>query len=457
MIEASTRLLPSAALYPGAALGVLMLAYALTRTPHATGRFLIAIVWLRYMMQQFPDVTHPPDFGGFSLNALASLIVCSLGLLVVHRRLKVVARLPVVLTLLAAIVLSGAVNGAYAGTAETLLKWGYFFIVALCLYDCIVRDGDARILGPLLWAFAPALLLQAAAIAIGAGKGSEADGTLSFVGGFSHEAAFSIVLVTCFAVASLAPRLNPALRTVLLTACVIGIFAANYRTALVALAPLAAGYAVFAAARSFTSRQRMLVAGSAVIGAVGAIVLASWALQERMADLSVAMSNDALLKPPGEFNHSERALLSGRIYLWSTYLHAYLAGDDIRLLIGFGPDSWVGLFSTYAHNTVISYLYEFGLIGAALIVTTWLAMLWRTRLIGDPWLRGQVVFAHLGFIILNFATMPFWQIEGLIFYGLLSGYTLALTAPARAPRPNVRPFVFYARPTPARVARDNGA
>jgi hypothetical protein len=443
MIDEGSRLLPAAALYPTAALAVLMLGYALTRTHHLTGRFLILIIWLRYMMQVFPDVTHPPDFAGFSLNAWASLIVCGLGAFVVSHRLRVIGRLPIVLTLMSVIVVSGLINGAYDAAAETLLKWGYFFIVALCLYDCIQRDGDARILAPLLWAFAPQLMLQAASIALGIGKATEDDGSVSFVGGFSHEAAFSIVLVTCFAVASFAPRLHPAVRVGLLTACVVGIFAANYRTSLIALAPLAIGFFTFSTARSFTSRQRTFVGAATLVGAIGVTILAAWALRERMADIAIAAGDEALFKPPGEFNQAERDLFSGRIYLWSSYLHAYLAGDDIRILFGLGPDAWVGVFPTYAHNTFISYLYEFGLFGAVLVVCVWIGMLARARTIPDPWLRGQMMFAHVGFIILNFATMPLWQLEGLILYGLLCGYTIALTSRARVARtyrPNVIPL-----------------
>jgi hypothetical protein len=454
-MEESSRLLPAAALYPTTALAVLMLGYALTRTQHFTGRFLIFIVWLRFMMQVFPGLTHPPNFAGFSLNAWASLAVCGIGALVVSHRLRVIGRLPIVLSLMGMIVLSGLINGAYAGIVETLLKWGYFFIVALCLYDCIQRDGDARILGPLLWAFAPPLMLQAASIALGVGKASEADGSISFVGGFSHEAAFSIVLVTCFAVASFAPRLPPVLRAGLLTACVVGIFAANYRTSLIALAPLAIGFLTFSTARTFTSRQRMFVGAASLIGAVGVTLIAAWALRERMADIALAAGDDALFKPPGDFNQTERELFSGRVYLWSSYLHAYLAGDDIRILFGFGPDAWVGVFSKYAHNTVISYLYEFGLFGAALIVLVWISMLARARTIPDPWLRGQMLFAHVGFIILNFATMPHWQLEGLILYGLLCGYTIALTSRARAPRAVARAYASIAHALPRRTSGGN--
>lgn len=436
--------LPAAALYPATVLGVLALVYALTRTRHASGRFLILAIWLRYMMQVFHEVTHPPIFAGFSLNAFASLAVCIIGAFVVRNRLRAIGRFPLVLALLAVVAISGLINGLYAGMAETLLKWGYFFVVALCLYDCMQRDGDARIFVPLLWVFAPQMLLQALSIALGAGKAGEADGSVSFVGGFSHEAAFSMVLVTCFAVASFSPRLHPAVRAALLALSTIGVVAANYRTSLIALAPLAIGFVTFSIARVFTSRQRLFVSATALLGALSVTVLAAWLLRERMADIAAAANGDVLFQAPGEFNHTDRALLSGRIYLWSSYLNAYWAGDDVRILFGFGPDAWIGVFSTYAHNSVISYLYEFGIFGAMLLVLAWAAMLMRARTIPDPWLRWQVLFAHIGFIILNLATMPLWLIEEVILYGLLCGHTLALTRRSNVVR-------VYARPAAAPV------
>lgn len=434
MMGESSPQLPAAALYPGAALSVLLLVYALTRTRHLTGRFLIFIIWLRYMMQVFHDMTHPPLFAGVSLNALASLGVCVIGALIVSRRLRVIARFPAALPLLlTVIVVSGLMNGLYAGMAETLLKWGYFFVVALCLYDCIRRDGDTRILTALLWVFVPPLMLQAVSIALGAAKASEGDGSVSFIGGFSHEAALSIVLVTCFAVASFSPRLHPGVRVGLLTACVIGIFAANYRTSLIALAPLAVGYFTFSTARAFTTKQRLFIGIISLLGVLALTLGAVWLLRERMTDIAVAASGESLFKPPAEFTEADRDLFSGRFYLWSRYIEGYLAGDDLRILFGFGPDAWTNVFHLYAHNTVISYLYEFGLFGAALIILVWASMLARASIIPDPWLRGQLMFAHIGFIILNFATMPHWLIEGLIFYGLLCGLTIALTNPRRAP------------------------
>jgi hypothetical protein len=50
-------------------------------------------------------------------------------------------------------------------------------------------------------------------------------------------------------------------------------------------------------------------------------------------------------------------------------------------------------------------------------------MIVRAFGIEDWALRGQLVCTHIGFILLNMATMPFWQIEGLILYALVCGYT----------------------------------
>lgn len=54
---------------------------------------------------------------------------------------------------------------------------------------------------------------------------------------------------------------------------------------------------------------------------------------------------------------------------------------------------------------------------------------------------------HIGFIMLNMATMPFWQVEGLILYGLLCGYTYSASlAPAvPVPRPIKHPRMAASR------------
>ena len=437
MLEETSRSLPPAVLHPATAILFLLLLRAVLKTPHASGKLLLVVVWLRYVMQAYHEITYI-SVGGVSINALASLAVCVIGGLVLARRLPELGRYPIILTLLCVIAVSGLINGALVPTAETLLKWGYFAVVMLAVQDCMRRDGDARILGLLLWAFAPPLVYQALSIGLGAGKATESDGSISYIGGYNHEAAFSIVLVTCFAVASLAPRVNPVVRILILSACVAGIFAANYRTSLLALAPLLFGYFVFGAAQAMGRGRRVIVSLVGLLVMAGGVVAANMIMSERLADLNTVTSEtDDLIRPPEEFTAAERKLLSGRLYVWNQYLDEYSGGADQQLLLGYGPDSWIDTFGLYAHNTIVSYLYEFGLAGAVLIVLIWMAMIWRALQVRDWALRGQLLCAHVAFILLNMATMPFWQIEGLILYGLLCGYTVCVsTAQARGqPRP----------------------
>jgi len=423
MLEAASPSLPAAVLYPVTALLLVLLVRAMGKTPHASGKLLLAIIWLRFVMQAYHEITFT-SVGGVSINALASVAVCGIGGVILFRQLPQLGRFPILLALVGVIAISGIANGVLMPTIETTVKWGYFAVVLLAIQDCIRRDGDARILSLLLWSFAPPLVFQLLSFGLGVGKATETDGSISYVGGYNHESAFSIVLVTCFAVASIAPRLSPVVRLSLLGVCLVGIFAANYRTSLIALAPIAFGYFVFGAARSAGKDSRVLVSLVGLLVMSGAIVAANMMMADRLTDLStVANGSGDLIRPPEEFTVSERQLMSGRLYLWNAYFDEYRAGSDVNLLLGNGADSWVDVFGLYAHNTLVSYLYEFGIAGTFLIIVVWLAMIVRALRIRDWALRGQLVCCHIGFILLNMATMPFWQVEGLILYGLLCGYT----------------------------------
>jgi hypothetical protein len=452
MIEQAAPSLPPAVLYPVTVLLFLLLLRAMAKTPHASGKLLLAVIWLRFVMQAYHEITFT-EIGGVSINAMASLAVCGAGGIILFRQLPQLGRFPILLSLIGVIVLSGLMNDALMPTIETALKWGYFAVVLLALQDCLRRDGDARILGLLLWSFAPPLIYQLLSFVLGVGKATEDDGSVSYIGGYNHESAFSIVLATCFAVASLAPRLNPVARLALLGAALAGVFAANYRTALIAIAPIAFGYFVFGAARAAGKGRRLLISVLGLLMMSGAVIVANIAMSDRLADLgAIAGDTGDLIRSPDEFTASERELMSGRLYLWNAYFDEYRSGSDAELLIGNGADAWVDVFGLYAHNTIISYLYEFGLAGAVLLVLVWLAMIVRALRIRDWALRGQLVCAHIGFVLLNMATMPFWQIEGLIFYGLLCGYTCsAAPAPAIARRsgPAIRQAAAETQGTPA--------
>ena len=178
LLEETSRSLPAWALHPATAVLFILMLRAALKTPHASGRLLIGVVWLRYVMQAYHELTYT-SIGGLSVNAIASLGVCLAGGLILFRRLPELGRLPIIVMLMITIALSGFTNGVLSPTIETLLKWGYFGVVLLATIDCLRRDGDARILGLLLWAFAPALVYQALSIALGVSKATENDGSVS--------------------------------------------------------------------------------------------------------------------------------------------------------------------------------------------------------------------------------------------------------------------------------------
>jgi O-antigen ligase len=202
-----------------------------------------------------------------------------------------------------------------------------------------------------------------------------------------------------------------------------GIALANYRTALLAAALPAAALAVSTLLRNVVPKQRGVVLVILAIVAVFVFFGVAILAQERFADIGTMLDkNTALLQPPERFSADETRMFSGRAYLWSQYIDAFLDGSIINILVGFGPEGWVGRFSLYAHNTFVSYLYELGLFGIA-------AFLW---ILISNFLRALhassadmpiLISCHIGFFVLNLATMPFWTLEGAILYALLLSQT----------------------------------
>ena len=435
--------LPPYALMPAIALFAVILFAVLSRTSSRAAQFVVFATWLRYILSAFHTVTFKPSPIGLSWNALGSIGIFVLGLLVIRRRRLFDAAL-VPMYLLAIVVLaSGFANHAVAGMVNTLVKYAYLAVIIMATADAIEDLGEQRFFNRLLWPFVIPFGLQALSIVLGIAKAGERDGSASYIGGFSHEAAFSIALATGLLVVCMTRRFNPLLKLLLVAACCVGILLANYRTAILAMAPLIGAVVLTGTTRRFVPQQRALITGAMALAVLGAAFAGAWAGRERFADLAVAASEgEGLIKPPNDFSETDKDLLSGRAYIWSDYIYGYADSRPIQHIIGLGPDSWVGVFKLYAHNTLVSSLYELGIagVGAILFLWTWMLIL-AIRIREGP--RARIVAAHLSFIVLNMATMPMWMIEGMIFYGILCGYTVYCFrrshGTARAPCPKVQP------------------
>lgn len=428
-MDAATDLggsMPTWLLYPATLAMGLVLVLLLIRGRSVAARFALFALCFRNIASANHAIAFLASPVGLSWNALGSSGVFALGLLFIRVKNLLIRQMVPVYILIGVVTLSGVANHDPRGVIDVVIKLGYFAIITLAVYEGLEDLGERRMMKLLLWAFLLPFVLQVASVALGVVKASESDGSTSYIGGYSHEAAFSVILMTCFVVACFASGLRPFFRISLLIVCLGAILLANYRTAILALAPLAVAQFNLDIISRFSHRQRIGIGVVLLAVSIPILIGAAWLIRERFADLAVVMGNlDNLIKRPEQYTFEEARLLSGRAYLWSQYISGYLEGDGRNLLLGFGPNAWADVFAIYAHNTLVSTLYEYGILGVLAMLGLWGSMFWAAcRIQNGP--RGKVIAAHITFLLLNMATMPHWMLEGNILYGVICGYTLHL-------------------------------
>jgi hypothetical protein len=442
--------LPAWVLYPVAILSVVFLLLAITRLGSRSGAFVMGAAWLRYIMSAFHSVTYMPAVAGMSANALASIGVFVVGLFTINWRLMALRFLLPFYALIAIAIISAVANGQLgAGLVTVLTKLGYLVVMTLSVYAALRRAATGAFMSSLLWAFAPVLVFQAASVLLGVSKHTETDAAaISFIGGYNHEAVFSIMIATCLTTACLTERTNNLLKNGLILVCIGGIILANYRTTLVAIVPLLLAYLGFTSLQRFPQRDRPFVVSALIVFGGSALGIVSLAFAARFQDAAVVATGDVnFFKPPDEYTVEETRLLSGRPVIWSTYIFGWLQGDMLNYVIGNGPESWADRYRVYAHNTLINALYEYGIVGVIATLFLWFSMLAAALRVRHHH-RGVLVGAHITFILLNMATMPMWMIEGNLLYGIICGYTLYLLSLPRQSKqaPSTQPAPARPRP-----------
>jgi len=388
----------------------------------ACATFLLLAIWFRYSIAAFHQYTYGSTTLGLSFIALTSIIVIVIGLVVVGGRNLLLRRLTPIYGIIIVVLISGVANQSWIGAINVTFKWLYLIVFALAAHEAMLRRGSERVFRSLAVVFAGPIGLQWLSVPWGLKTTSE-DGSSFFIGGYQHQQALSIILLTFLYATCFSPSLSVIASFGRLAIVAVGLALANYRTALLAAAAPAASLAMSKIVVKFVPRQRSIV--FVFVGLVTVLVLIGVATlaQERFADIGTTLDKGAsLIKPPEHFTRQDKQLFSSRLFLWSQYISAYMDGNAINILVGFGPESWVGQFSTYAHNTFISYLYEMGLFGLAalmwLLIANFLAAM---RVRGDG--RWMLISCHIGFVVLNLSTMGIWTLEGSMLYALLLGQT----------------------------------
>ncbi|MEH6712484.1 MAG: O-antigen ligase family protein [Paraglaciecola polaris] len=382
--------------------------------------FIVFSLWLRFFLSAFHSVTFPPLIAGFSINALGSIGITAIGVMIIPTAFFGLKKLIPIYVFLATVIISALYNAEYVGLIKVLVKWAYFLTIAIAFFLALKLNGVVDTSKRALVPFIMPVALQLLSVLLGEVKASEADNSASYIGGYNHEAAFSMMLVTFVMLVAILPKKTIAWQTSLFFTGIVFIFLANYRTAVIAVLPVIIIFLLSAMQQKLERRFQlpMMVFGGAILVVILSFFFTTQ--QERFQDISVFVSNiDELIKAPFYYSELEKDIFSARVYIWSEYLYAFSTGDFWQQLFGNGPDSWIGIFPKYAHNTYVSYLYEFGYLGFVCFISLNIIVLVSAWKMEDKQLSKKVFFSLVGFLIMNLATMPIWAIEGLIVYAIL--------------------------------------
>ncbi|MGZ2410839.1 intracellular septation protein A [Sphingomonas sp. F9_3S_D5_B_2] len=416
--------LPMWFLLPATGIFAILTLYWILRTRGRAARFLMFACWLRYTLSSLHEFTYNEAVPGLKWVALGSLAIVGTGVLVLEKRRFISRQFFPVYLICGLMLVSSILNHSIMAAIEPIVRFAIFVLIGVALWQAL-ETGGATILRRLLLIFIQPLTYQIASIALGVPKSGELDGSLSYIGGYFHEELFSLIAATAFLVVMFAPKLGKFSRFTIALTSLAAIYLANYRTTMLGILPMALVAMYTMVPRAIEPSQRAFARLVVVLGGITLMGAALTIEQDRFSDLGAMSHLSSLIKAPETFTSAEKRELSSRPFIWSTYLYAY--ADDaspLQKVIGFGPDAWEGKMPNYAHNTVISFLYELGMAGAVAIILLWVAM-FRLALRADKRSRPLLISAHASFLVLNLATMAHWQVEGNIFYGLLSGYTIA--------------------------------
>lgn len=401
----------------------LLLAARIAPRLHGVALFLFLALSIRYLANFFHAYTTKSLVAGQSFNSLITLTIAVLAIYICRRDLlRFRAALPIY-AFMGTLLISGLWNLEVSGMINALIRQLLFLGVIVALMTALdAEPNDGSVSKALLAIFAVPLLYQFVSVVFRYAKASEADGSTSYIGGYIHEGVFSTMLLTAMVIAAVG-GITWKRRTLILIVLFAALVLANYRTSVVAALPLLFMHFVVGSSHQFKSNMAALVRGTALIVTAIAAAWIITLLSERLGDIAVVLTAGSdLFKPPAEFSSDERSLMSGRVLIWSNYVFATIHSDISNLLFGFGPDSWQNSFSLYAHNVYISYIYELGFLGFGVflyVVLHFFILALRAR--ADK--RWILVGAHLSYVILCSGTMPTFTIEGILFYGVLCGYT----------------------------------
>ena len=306
-----------------------------------------------------------------------------------------------------------------------VIKWVLMINVIYLIYISSNTDGLNVTIKALVLAYIYPVILLILSIAFGEVKASEADGSRSYIGGFSHEASFSVVIYTTTALLLMyASIVNYSLarRMTLFVVMIFALLLVNYRTTFLAGTASFLVYFLYMWLRS--GQKIQAISFLLVIIFFGALPFMSVGLSgtwsDRFSEIPLFFEQlDELLVPYDYYYDEDGKFFSGRLMIWNQYLVTWYEAGLKEYLIGFGPGGWKDIFSLYAHNTFVSILFELGIVGFIISVLVFASSLYSISRCSNSALNAVLLPFFVGFFVLNLATMPLWQIEGMLLLGIM--------------------------------------
>ncbi|MAE35874.1 MAG: hypothetical protein CMH97_11740 [Oceanospirillaceae bacterium] len=396
------------------------------------------VVLLRLMLSSMHEITFLGVVAGQSLISLFSLAFAGLTTLyLLYYKIPIVRSriLWPVKILVIVLIVSGMINSPISAVSE-IVKWVLLINLVLLFIISMNENGTKKVFYGLAVCYLYPVILLILSVLLRESKASEADGSTSYIGGAYHEAAFSVVIFSAGAIFLLLATALQKPRVVQAFVILVMLFMlilVNYRTTLLAALAFVAVYSIF---KFLSARQLqksiMIVAILTAIPALPALMslMSSGSLYERFEEIPVFVEQVGELMVPYDYYYEEDGkFFSGRLMIWNQYITTWSEGTLTEKLLGYGPGSWQDYFTLYAHNTFVSALFEWGVVGLAILLFVFFTVLLRLLKISlHP--NGYTAFSILsGFIVLNLATMPLWQIEGMLLFSVLIAVSIYESVP----------------------------
>lgn len=402
-------------------------------------QFLILALWARFILSAMHEQTFTPFLGGLSINAVGSIGITFVALWIAGRQMLLLRYALPLLMLIGLGVVSAALNRSFGGLNEFVMKNLYMLGVALLTFRGIRLNDPQVVLRGLLIATTPLILLQWLSLMNGVVKDSEGDGSVSYIGGYYHEAAFSTAMLLTIFVSSLIRWKSAWTGVAVAAIAVLGIFFANYRTNIIATLPVIGAGLFLGTIKLLPKEMKPIAFIGAALSALVLIMVFPYVVPSRFDDIFHAFDEGMIfLQNPEYFTFAQKGILNYRLFIWSWHFEGWRDGDLLQKVIGYGPAAWQYVFPRYAHNTIISYLFEFGIVGVVVILYVFGYYFYLSMTLPSREDAVRVTACLIGFLLCNMATQPLWGIEGLMIYGVVLGYLWARKHPEFCEAPPIR-------------------